>query len=146
MALIEFDNVSVGRGTDTPFELIGAPWIREQEFADYLNRRRIPGARFVPVQFTPRSSVYTNQDCRGVRIEITDRDALDSPELGVELASALHKLYPQQHQMERMRLLLGNQGVFDAIQKGDDPRRIARAWQDGLKRFKRLRARYLLYR
>ena len=146
VALIEFDNVSVGRGTDTPFELVGAPWIREQEFADYLNRRRIPGVRFTPVEFTPRSSVYAEQDCRGVRIEITDRDALDSPELGVELASALHKLYPKGHKMERMILLLGNQSVFDAIQRGDDPRRIARAWQGRLKKFKRLRARYLLYR
>ncbi|MGH9668661.1 MAG: DUF1343 domain-containing protein, partial [Terriglobales bacterium] len=146
VALIEFDKVSVGRGTDTPFELVGAPWIREQEFADYLNRRRIPGVRFVPFQFTPRSSVYSGEMCRGVRIGITDREALDSPELGVELASALHKLYPREHKMERMILLLGNQSVFDAIQRGDDPRRIARAWQGGLKKFKRLRARYLLYR
>jgi uncharacterized protein YbbC (DUF1343 family) len=146
VALIEFDNVSVGRGTDTPFELVGAPWIREQEFAAYLNHRRIPGVRFTPVQFTPRSSVYANQDCKGIRIEVTDRNALDSPELGVELAAALEKLYPREHNMERMILLLGNQGVFDAIQRGDDPRRISRSWQGSLKRFKRLRKRFLLYR
>lgn len=146
VALIEFDNVSVGRGTDTPFELVGAPWIRQQEFANYLNRRHIPGMYFKPIRFTPRSSVYANQECNGVRIELTDRSALDSPELGVELASALHKLYPREHKMERMMLLLGNQSVFDAIQRGDDPRRIARSWRSGLKKFKRLRARYLLYR
>lgn len=146
VALIEFDNVSVGRGTDTPFELVGAPWIREQEFADYLNRRRIPGVRFAPARFTPRSSVYANQECRGVRIEVTDREALDSPRLGVELAVALEKLHPKEHINDRMMLLLGNQSVFDAIQRGDDPRRIARSWRDALAKFKRLRRRYLLYR
>jgi uncharacterized protein YbbC (DUF1343 family) len=146
VAMIEFNNVSVGRGTDAPFELLGAPWIRQQELADYLNRRRIPGVRFAAAEFTPRASVYAQELCRGVRIEVTDRDALDSPELGVELASALEKLYPKEHKMERMILLLGNQSVFDAIQRGDDPRRIARSWQGGLKRFKRLRQRYLLYR
>ena len=146
VALIEFDNVSVGRGTDMPFELVGAPWIREQEFAAYLNRRRIPGVHFAPVQFTPRSSVYAGEDCRGVRIEVTDRNALHSPLLGVELAAALEKLYPREHTMERMMLLVGNQSVVDAIQRGDDPRRIARSWQDGLAKFKRLRRRYLLYR
>lgn len=146
VGLIEFDNVSVGRGTDTPFEVVGAPWIRPQEFADYLNRRRIPGVRFTPVQFTPRAREYAGQECQGVRIEVTGRDALDSPELGVELASALQRLYPKDHKMERMMLLLGNQSVFDAIQGGDDPRRIARSWQGGLKKFKSRRARYLLYR
>jgi len=146
VALIEFDNVSVGRGTETPFELVGAPWIREQEFAAYLNRRRIPGVRLAPARFTPRSSVYAGQDCRGVRIEVTDRDALDSPRLGVELSAALHKLYPREHKRERMMLLLGNQSVFDAIQRGDDPRRIARSWRDSLAKFQRLRRRYLLYR
>jgi uncharacterized protein YbbC (DUF1343 family) len=146
VALIEFNNVSVGRGTDTPFELVGAPWIRAQQFADYLNRRRIPGVRFTPAQFTPRASVYAKELCRGIRIELTDRDALDPPELGVELASALSRLYPREHKMERMILLLGNQSAFQAIQRGDDPRRIARSWQGSLKKFKRQRQRYLLYR
>jgi uncharacterized protein YbbC (DUF1343 family) len=146
VALVEFNNVSVGRGTETPFELVGAPWIRGQELADYLNRRRIRGVRFTPAEFTPRSSVYADQLCRGVRIEITDREALHSPELGVELAVALQKLYPSENKMERMLLLLGNQRVFDAIQRGEDPRRIARSWQEGLTRFKHLRQRYLLYR
>ena len=146
VALIEFNNVSVGRGTETPFELVGAPWIREQEFADYLNRRRIPGVRFTPTEFTPRSSVHANQVCRGVRIEITDRDALRSPELGVELASALEKLYPKENNMERMILLLGNQRVFEAIQREENPRRVARSWQGGLRKFQRVRQRYLLYR
>ncbi len=132
--------------TETPFELVGAPWIREHDLAGYLNRRRIPGVRFTPAQFTPRSSAYAKELCRGVQIEITARNALDSPELGIELAAALEKLYPQQHKMDRMPLLLGNQSVFEAIKRGDDPRRIARSWQGSLKKFKRLRQRYLLYR
>lgn len=146
VGLIEFNSVSVGRGTDAPFELVGAPWVRAQEFSDYLNRRRIPGVRFTPTEFTPRSSVYAQKACQGVRIEVTNRNALDPPELGVELAAALEKLYPREHKMERMILLLGNQSVFEAIQRGDDPRRIARSWQPELKKFKRRRQRYLLYR
>ena len=91
VALIEGTNVSVGRGTDTPFELVGAPWINSRELAAYLNARGIAGVRFVPVTFTPTASNYAGQKCEGVNVVLTERNALDAPELGIELAAALQK-------------------------------------------------------
>jgi uncharacterized protein YbbC (DUF1343 family) len=146
VALIEGTNVSVGRGADTPFELLGAPWINARELAGYLNNRQIPGIRFVPVTFTPASSNYANQICRGVNIVLTNRDFLDAPELGIELASALSKLYPQQFHVEKMIDILANQAVYDALTHGEDPHRIALDWQDDLGNFEKVRERYLIYK
>ena len=144
VALIEGTNVSVGRGTDTPFEVVGAPWIKSRELAAYLNARDIQSVRFVPVDFTPSSSTFAGERCEGVNLMVLDRNALDSPELGIELASALHKLYPNGFKLERMADLLVNQAVFGAIEAGEDPRRIAEDWQERLEEFVRLREKYLL--
>jgi len=146
VALIEGTNVSVGRGTDSPFELVGAPWIRNKEFAAYLNARGIAGVRFVPTTFTPTSGIYSGQTCHGVNIVVTDRNAIDGPELGVELAAALHKLYPTEWKMERMQGLLVNQAAYDALAAGEDPRRIAQDWQDELQKFRKVREKYLIYK
>lgn len=146
VAMVEGTNVSVGRGTDTPFEVLGAPWINGRQLAQYLNAREISGVRFVPVSFTPSSSNYSGQACEGVNFIVTERNAFDAPELGIELASALHTLYPQQFQLDRMTNLLANQGVFSRIQGGDDSRNIAADWQEPLARFQQLREKYLLYR
>ncbi len=78
MGVVEGTNVSVGRGTDTPFELLGAPWIKATELAQYLNARSISGVRFVPVTFTPNASVHAGQKCEGVNIVLVDRNGLDS--------------------------------------------------------------------
>jgi uncharacterized protein YbbC (DUF1343 family) len=145
VAVIEGTNVSVGRGTDSPFELLGAPWMKSRELAAYLNARGIAGVRFVPVTFTPTSAIYNGQICEGVNILLTDRNGLDAPELGVELASALHKLYAADFKMDRMQELLVNQNVYDALVAGRDPRRIAQDWQEELDKFVQLRKRYLLY-
>jgi len=146
VALVEGTNVSVGRGTDTPFELLGAPWINAGELAKYLNAREISGVRFVPVSFTPTASNYAGQKCQGVNIIVIERNAFDAPELGIELASALHKLYAEQFHLERMIELLVNQSVFDAITRGEDPRRIADDWRDPLEKFQQLRQKYLIYK
>jgi uncharacterized protein YbbC (DUF1343 family)/CubicO group peptidase (beta-lactamase class C family) len=146
VGLIEYTNISVGRGTDTPFEVVGAPWIKAREFASYMNARGISGVRFIPINFTPTASNYANQRCEGINVILTDRSALDSPELGIELASALQKLYPQQFQLQRMIELLLNQSVYDAIAKGEDPRRIAEGWRDALEQFQQLRQKYLIYK
>ena len=146
VAIVEGTNVSVGRGTDTPFEVLGAPWIDPHTFSDYLNARLIPGVRFVPVTFTPVSGPYANQLCKGVNIIVTDRTVLDAPEMGIELAVALRKLYPDQWKIDRMLALLANRQVFDAVMNGDDPRSIAQGWQDDLEKFKELRQKYLLYK
>jgi uncharacterized protein YbbC (DUF1343 family) len=102
--------------------------------------------RFVPITFTPSSSNFAGERCEGVNLIILDRNTLDSPELGIELASALHKLYPNDFKMERMADLLVNQSVFEAIGAGEDPRRIAEDWQERLEGFVRLREKYLLYK
>jgi uncharacterized protein YbbC (DUF1343 family)/CubicO group peptidase (beta-lactamase class C family) len=146
VALVEGTNVSVGRGTDAPFEVLGAPWINSRELAQFLNAREIPGVRFVPVTFTPFSSNFAGQLCHGVNLVLTDRDLLDGPQLGIELASALLKLYPEQFHVEKMIDILANQAVYNAIVKGEDPRRIALDWQDDLLKFQQLRQKYLLYK
>ncbi len=146
LGLIEGTNVSVGRGTDTPFEVVGAPWIKSRELAAYLNGRGIQSVRFVPIVFTPSASNVPGERCEGVNLIILDRNTLDSPELGIELASALHKLYPNDFKMERMADLLVNQSVFSAIEAEEDPRRIAEDWQERLEGFVRLREKYLLYK
>src|SRR4030042_980998 len=91
VAMVEGANVSVGRGTDKPFELLGSPWIKAQEFAEYLNNQEINGVAFLPADFIPRSSRFKNEVCHGVQIVLTDRRSLDSADLGVEVISALYQ-------------------------------------------------------
>jgi uncharacterized protein YbbC (DUF1343 family)/CubicO group peptidase (beta-lactamase class C family) len=145
VAVIEGTNISVGRGTGSPFELVGAPWIKSRDFAAYLNARAIAGVRFVPVTFIPTSAIYSNQECQGVNVVLTDRNALDAPELGIELASALRKLYPSDYKIDRITELLMSQSVYDALIAGEDPRRIAQDWQEGLQKFDAIRRKYLIY-
>jgi uncharacterized protein YbbC (DUF1343 family)/CubicO group peptidase (beta-lactamase class C family) len=146
VGLIEYTNISVGRGTDTPFEVVGAPWIKSRELSAYLNGRGIAGVRFVPVSFTPVASVYNGQKCEGVNIVLTERNALDAPELGIELAAALKKLYPADYKMERLAELLVNQAAYDGLVAGQDPRRIAQDWQEELEKFQLVRQKYLIYK
>ena len=146
VGLVERTNVSVGRGTDTPFEVVGAPWIVPKVLADFLNARLIPGVRFVPLTFTPASDPYANQHCGGVNMVVTERNALDSPELGIELASALHTLYPNDWKIEKFTQLLANHAIFATVSSGDDPRHIAQMWQEDLEKFMKLREKYLLYK
>jgi uncharacterized protein YbbC (DUF1343 family)/CubicO group peptidase (beta-lactamase class C family) len=145
VGLIEGTNVSVGRGTDTPFELLGAPWIKNRELSTYLNARGIAGVRFVPVTFTPTASNYAAQKCEGVNLVLTDRNALDAPELGIELATALRKLYPADFKLERITELLVNQAAYDGLLAGEDPQRIAQDWQEQLQKFESVRKKYLIY-
>ena len=145
VALIEGTNLSIGRGTNTPFELVGAPWIDAKELAGYLNSRNLAGVRFVPTNFTPTSGTYARQPCSGIHIIVVDRETLDAPELGMELAAALHKLSPLGFDMDRMNQLLVNQSVFAALQAGEDPRRIADDWRDALDQFMQVRTKYLVY-
>jgi uncharacterized protein YbbC (DUF1343 family)/CubicO group peptidase (beta-lactamase class C family) len=146
VALVEGTNVSVGRGTESPFELLGAPWINGRELAAYLNGREISGVRFVATSFTPASGTYHGEECKGVSLVLIDRNSLDAPELGIELAGALHKLYPQQFHMERMNEILINQAAYDAITSGQDPRRIAEDWREAVEKFQELRQKYLIYK
>jgi uncharacterized protein YbbC (DUF1343 family)/CubicO group peptidase (beta-lactamase class C family) len=145
LGILESTNISLGRGTDTPFELLGAPWVKPAELAAYLNARAISGVRFVPTEFTPNASVYSQKKCGGVNIIVTDRNALDAPELGIEIASALHSLYPQQFEMKNLDNLMLNDATLKAISAGQDPRRVWMDWVNEIDSFKLIRAKYLLY-
>ena len=145
VALVEGATLSVGRGTDVPFERVGAPWINAPELANFLNHREIAGVFFIPAEFTPDTDRYKHQPCHGIRIILTDRHALNSPLLGVEIASALHKLYPTQFNIQRTLGMVGERRVLQAIIESQDPKIIAAQWQDGIKQFIALRNQYLLY-
>lgn len=145
VALVEGANVSVGRGTDTPFELVGAPWMDGETLARYLEARAVAGVRFASAEFTPSASRYEGETCRGVRISVTDREALDSPALGVEIAAAVHRLHPEGFRLQDTLDSIGSVAVLNAIRAGEDPRTIAAAWQADLDAFRVRRARHLLY-
>jgi uncharacterized protein YbbC (DUF1343 family)/CubicO group peptidase (beta-lactamase class C family) len=145
IGMIEASNISVGRGTDTPFELVGAPWVNAVELSNYLNAREIAGVRLIPVEFSPDSSEYAHQKCGGVQIVITDRNLLDAPELGIEFAAALQALHPGSYKVAGVDTLMVNKASLDAITADQDPRRVAEQWRDGLEEFEALRAKYLIY-
>ena len=147
VAMLEYSpDYSVGRGTDAPFEMIGAAFIRGPELAAYLNQRWIPGVRFYPVRFQPSASHLAAQEILGVRITVTSRESCDSARLGLELAAALLKLYPDKLSLETNRKLIGNEQVMRALAVGEDPETIREQQQDALEGFLRLREKYLLYR
>jgi uncharacterized protein YbbC (DUF1343 family) len=145
LVALEFTNVSVGRGTEAPFTVVGAPWISGETLAQYLNSRRVPGTRFVPATFTPSTGPYAGQSCGGVRLEITDRGAVDAAQVGVEIASALLKLWPKEYDAKRLGDLVGDAETTRMILAGQDPRDVQAAWQARLDEFLRLRERYLQY-
>jgi uncharacterized protein YbbC (DUF1343 family)/CubicO group peptidase (beta-lactamase class C family) len=145
LASFESTNISVGRGTDTPFEHIGAPWINGMRLSEALNARAIPGVRFYPVQFTPESSRFANEVCQGVFIVITDRNAVRPVRVGVEIAAALHQLFPGRFEIDLAQRLYGSVAGLTRIKNGDDPSAIAASWSGGEARWRLLRAGYLLY-
>jgi uncharacterized protein YbbC (DUF1343 family)/CubicO group peptidase (beta-lactamase class C family) len=147
LAMLEASkNYSVGRGTDSPFELLGADWIHGRELAALLNSRFIPGVRAYPVRFRPSASNFSGKTIEGVRFVLTDRDTFDSTRLGMELAYALGKLYAGKIAWQENRFLIGNHEVMKAMQDGSDPRNIVEEMQDSLARFIERRDKYLLYR
>jgi uncharacterized protein YbbC (DUF1343 family)/CubicO group peptidase (beta-lactamase class C family) len=146
LAMLEFDpNYSVGRGTDAPFEQIGAAWIHAPDLAEYLNKRFIPGVRIYPTRFAPTASNFAGQQINGIRFVITDREAFDSTRLGIELAAALEKLYPGKLDVEKCRSLIGNREVLDGLEHGKDPSDIWSKAQAEAARFAERRKPYLLY-
>ncbi len=145
VGLLETTNLSVGRGTDTPFEVIGAPWLDGQKLASYLNARRIAGVRFIPVRFTPKSSVFKNEDCGGVNLLITNRSQFQSVLTGVEIAAALHTLFPADWKIDNYSRLLVNTDTLERLKRGDSADTIVRSWDASLENFRRIRSRALLY-
>ena len=145
IGLLETTNVSVGRGTDTPFELVGAPWINGQILSAYLNNRRIPGVRFVPVRFTPKASVFKDKECNGVNVFVTDRAKFRCLTLGTEMAVALRRLYPNDWKVDDYARLLVNADTLMRIKRGDTPEAISESWKAKLDNFRQTRLRALLY-
>ena len=145
IGLLETTNVSVGRGTDTPFEVVGAPWIEGQNLSEYLNKRKIPGVRFVPLSFLPKASVFKDEQCSGVNIIITDRAQFCPVLTGIEMAVGLHRLYPTQWKLADYSKLLANSDTLERLRRGDAPEDIVRSWKAQLEEFRRARAKALLY-
>ncbi|MEP6818602.1 MAG: exo-beta-N-acetylmuramidase NamZ domain-containing protein [bacterium] len=145
IGLLETTNVSVGRGTDTPFELVGAPWIDGRQLASYLNGQRIAGVRFVPVRFTPAGSVFKGEECGGINIIITDRVKFRSVTSGLEIAVALRKLYSSQWKIDNYFRLLVNDATFEKLKRGDSAAEIVRSWEAQLEAFRPKRASVLIY-
>jgi uncharacterized protein YbbC (DUF1343 family) len=145
IGLLETTNVSVGRGTDTPFEVVGAPWIDGQKLAEALNRAGPAGVRFVPIKFTPKSSTFANEECGGVNIVITDRGAFRSVTTGVEIAYQLNLLYSKMWKVDDYIRLLANRAALAALKEGKAVSDITATWQEGLAQFARIRQKYLLY-
>ncbi|MBV8551947.1 MAG: DUF1343 domain-containing protein [Acidobacteriaceae bacterium] len=147
IAMLEANsNYSVGRGTDAPFEQVGAPWIHGQDLANYLNSRFIPGVRIYPTRFTPGSSNFAGQEIEGVRLVITDREAFDSSRLGIEMAAALGKLYPGELDFEKCRFLIGNHEIIQQLTSGQgDPSVLWSTAEREASSFAERRKPYLLY-
>jgi uncharacterized protein YbbC (DUF1343 family)/CubicO group peptidase (beta-lactamase class C family) len=145
VGLLETTNVSVGRGTDTPFEIIGAPWLDGQKLSAELNRAGIAGVSFVPIEFTPTSSKFANQKCGGINILITDRRQFEPLRTGFEIATALRRLYPQQWEAKAYDRLLGNAKTLTALRDGKAADAILEIAREGVSEFERRRLKFLLY-
>jgi uncharacterized protein YbbC (DUF1343 family)/CubicO group peptidase (beta-lactamase class C family) len=146
IGLLETTNVSVGRGTDTPFEVIGAPWMDGRKVASYLNGRQLTGVRFVPIRFKPTASTFKGEDCGGVNIIVTDRSEFNSVKTGMEIASALRNIYPNDWQIDKYNRLLVNQSIFESVKRGDTANAVWNAANANNEGFAKRRALYLLYK
>jgi uncharacterized protein YbbC (DUF1343 family) len=138
-------NYSVGRGTDAPFEQIGADWIDGQALTRYLNSRFIPGVRVYATRFRPTSSNFAGKEIEGVRFVITDREAFDSTRLGIELAVGLQKLFPGKIDFEKCRSLIGNHQAIQELPSGADASSIWMQAEEQASQFAERRKPYLLY-
>jgi len=145
VCLLEGTNVSVGRGTDRPFEVIGAPWIEPRSLAAALKMARVPGVEFLPLFFTPTSSTYQGQLCGGVNLLLTDRKTFQPVLTGLTLISTLHRLYGDKFETEKTMRLLGNQQALNALKRGETPARILKAAAPALREFLTKRQKALIY-
>jgi uncharacterized protein YbbC (DUF1343 family) len=144
VALVEGTNVSVGRGTDTPFEVVGAPWI-DDRLANRLRAESLPGVAFASTQFTPTASTYAGKDCTGIRLAVTDRAGFEPIRTGLAIAQALHELYPSTWKPDRLNGIIANRGITNAILSGRSLSDIEALWKPDLDAFRQRRKKYLLY-
>ncbi|MEZ5386522.1 MAG: DUF1343 domain-containing protein [Prosthecobacter sp.] len=144
IGLLEF-SVSVGRGTDTPFEVLGAPYVNDLRLSYELNKLGLPGVQFTPIRFTPTTSIFKNETCGGVRIAITDRNALKPVETGIAIVCALQRLYPKSFDLEKMNTLLNHKSSIKPIREGTSWKKILDAWNGETSQFEMRRREFLRY-
>ena len=145
IGLLEGTNLSVGRGTDTPFERVGAPWCDGVALADALRKLELPGVAFVPIRFTPNASKFANEPCSGVQVAITDWDAFEPVSVGVALACALRDLFGERWKTEKLNWLWKHQASMDLFHKGATAADIQKGWQKELDLFRMRRKPFLIY-
>ena len=145
VGLLEATNLATGRGTDTPFERVGAPWIDPLEWASALNAEGLPGVTFVPIRFSPTERQYAGEDCGGVFIAINDREVFEPIALGIGLAVTLRRLYPDDWSPDGLLRLMTDQAALDAIVEGAGVDAVMATWADELRAFRQRRIDYLLY-
>jgi uncharacterized protein YbbC (DUF1343 family)/CubicO group peptidase (beta-lactamase class C family) len=146
IGLIEFSNISVGRGTDTPFERIGAPWLDARRLIKRLSTYDLKGVCFVPERFTPSSSKFENQECFGFQILVTDRSVIDPLRVGLAIAHALAREYPEQWQSAQTIKLLGSKSVLEAILQEEDFEKVFTKANANNELFRLRRSPFLIYR
>jgi uncharacterized protein YbbC (DUF1343 family) len=144
--ILQNAGVSVGRGTETPFEEFGAPWLNGDEVAAALNERHLPGVHFAAKPFIPIAGLYAGQRCGGVAARVTDRAAVRSMRVGLEVAAILQKLYPKQFDVSKLIDLVGNSDAIQQLQSGIAPDKIVASWSDALAAFEQTRRKYFLYK
>jgi uncharacterized protein YbbC (DUF1343 family) len=145
LCLLERANVSVGRGTDRPFEMIGAPWIEPRRFVAALQAARISGVQYIPVYFTPDAAKHKGVRCGGASLLVTDVDRLNSVLLGLTLASVLNKLYPNEFKMDTIMYFLGNTSAMNMLKAGQSPAKVLRSDNSNLRKFLARRQKALIY-
>ncbi len=146
VGLVEFNPVSVGRGTDMPFEVVGAPWIDGALLAKELTALNLAGVKFVATSFTPTSSVHAKKLCHGVKMTVTDRELLRSVDIGIAVASALEKHYPKEFNLPKFETLVGNPEATLDVKNGVSLPESHGRWSAALASFLERRERYLIYR
>ncbi len=142
---LETTNVSVGRGTDRPFEWVGAPWLDGRRLAALLREQDLAGVRFVPLRLTPTASTHRGKECGGVQIIVDDWARFRPVRTGLAVAWALHRLYPDEWQTGRFNVLLGHKATWEGLRQGRPWQDLEQSWQADLKRFRERRRPYLLY-
>ena len=145
-AQLEFTNVSVGRGTATPFQLFGAPWLDHFRFVDALSAMQLPGIGFVPRTFKPTASKFAGEECKGVELIVTNRETFRPVQTGVAMAIALRKVAAKQWEMARWQTLLCHKATYDAVEQGAGLQDVLKLWEPALQQFKNDRKKVLLYR
>jgi uncharacterized protein YbbC (DUF1343 family) len=146
IGMLEYTNISVGRGTEAPFEMLGAPWIDEHKLAEMVNDANPPGVRVVPVRFTPTASKFAKEECRGIHFVITDWDKFRSFDLGLTVAHALAKSHGDRWQPEPWKKLLGNEEVYRRTVAGDDVGEILKSVEKDLASYRERKKESELYK